>query len=155
MIFRSLIFILLALTGFPAPAVLGVQTVPCRKNILPGYKFVSSSKDGDKYLDASKRVTMYAQCFPMRASPDDVIQKWKPQANPKNTDAEAVYFEIPTETRKRRVYVITRKPAMQLIFETRWRNGIWLEATEDQIIKAFGKPGKSKKKPSFRKVIKP
>ncbi len=150
MILFSLTLLSLLLLSPPAPAVMGIQTVPCRKNILPGYKFVSSGKDGDKYLDASKRVTLYAQCFPMRVSADDVIEKWKPQANPKNTEAEAVYFEIPTETRKRRIYVITRKPALQLIFETRWRNGIWLEATEDQIIRAFRKP--SPKKPTFRKT---
>lgn len=148
MILRICIGIALVATAAPALAQYGIPSVPCRKNILPGYKYVSSGKQGDKFLDASKRVTLYAKCFPMRVSYDELIAKLKPQANPKNTEAEAVYFEIPTETRKRRVYVITRKPAMQLTFETRWRNGIWLEATEDQIIRAFGKPGK---KPTFRK----
>lgn len=151
MIFRLSLWVIGLAFATSAWAQYGIKSVPCRKNILPGYKYVSSGKDGDKFLDASKRVTLYAKCFPMRVSYEELIAKLKPQANPKNTEAEAVYFEIPTETRKRRVYVITRKPAMQLTFETRWRNGIWLEATEDQIIRAFGKPGKGRKKPTFRK----
>ncbi len=124
-------------------------TIPCPKNPLKGYTYKGINKDGDKYLDAGKRVTLYVKCFPLKVSPDDLIAKLKTEANPKNLMGEGVYFEINTETRSRRVYVVTRKPVMQMTFETRWRNRVWLEATEDVMEKFVArgkKPPASKSK---------
>lgn len=136
----------IALALFLSHPAWSLTTVPCRKNILPGYKFINRERSGDRYQDAAKRVTLYVKCYPLTTSSDDLISALKPQANPKNMDGEAVYFEISTYTKAQRVYVVTRKPVMQLTFETRWRNRVWLEPTQAQMEKAFAR----QKTPTFR-----
>lgn len=143
--FSFVIFILMfALPAWSQP------TAPCPKNILKGYSYTGFNADGDKYQDASKRVTLYVKCFSHRVSPEDLVARWKPEANPKNMIGEAVFFEMNYETKSRRVYVVTRKPVMQMIFETRWRNRIWLEATQDLMEKfaARGKKSPIAKRPA-------
>lgn len=117
--------VLLALTTVPTSLA-----SPCTSYGFKGFSFVSTSAGEDQYHNNSEGINLSVKCFPLTVKPEEVINKLKKESSVRNTQGDAVYFEFNVRGRFKRVYVISRKPVLQLTFSTKRRNRAALDSTQ-------------------------
>ena len=103
---------------------------PCTKYGFKGFNYQRTEGGEDQYMNANEGVALSVKCFPLKVKAEDLINKLKKESSVRNTQGDAVYFEFNVRGRFKRVYVISRKPVLQLTFSTKRKNRAALDTTQ-------------------------
>lgn len=134
------------MTGFLAALVISMVAVPtasatkryCSPVKLPGFTYKSTVSNKDIYRH-SNGIRMEVRCPPATITADDLINKYKTESSVRNTLGDAVYFEFDRERMFERIYVITRRPTVELIFSIHYKKRARLNGTEPAVVAAYPK----------------
>ena len=115
------------------------SAAPCTKYGFKGFTYQKSQGGEDRYSDRTDGVSLAVKCFPPKITFDEIVNKLKKEASARNTQGAAVYFEFNVRGRFKRVYVVGRKPVLQLTFSTKRSNRSALVDTQTLIEQYYRK----------------
>lgn len=104
---------------------------------LRGYIFKRSRESEDHYFNKEDGIRLRVKCMAPTVKPEEVIDRLSKESSVRNTTGDAVYFEFDDASEFRRVYVITRRPVLQLTFSTKHKRRARLDDTQILIEAAY------------------
>lgn len=131
MIFRWLAILTLTTTASISHAAI------CAKIQLRGYVYKDRVEGDDRYFNKKDGIRLRVKCMAPAVTPEDVIAQLSKESSVRNTTGDAVYFEFDDASEFRRVYVITRRPVLQLTFTTKHKRRARLDETQLLIEEAY------------------
>lgn len=110
---------------------------PCSKLQLRGYVYKNTQEGEDRYFNKMDGIRLSVKCLPPAVKPEEVVERLSKESSVRNTTGDAVYFEFDDAGQFRRVYVITRRPVLQLTFTTKHKRRAALDDTQGLIEATF------------------
>lgn len=119
--------------------LVALAKVPCANYGFPGFSFKGHRLGEDRYFNSAEKVELKVKCLPANTTFDQTVEKLSKESSVRNTGGDAVYFEFNENGQFSRVYVVDRKPVVQLTFSARERFRSALDATEALVEKYYKK----------------
>lgn len=110
----------------------------CAPVKLPGY--TPTKESSGEFFSAATGLTLTVKCLPDHVVYEQASEKYKKEANMRNTNTDAVYFEFLTHGRYKRIYLIAGSPVLELTFSARRKHRAALDDTQYIIEKQFKRP---------------
>jgi len=113
--------------------------VPCANYGFRDYSYQKHYAGEDQYYNAAAGITLKVKCLSKTTTFEQAIEKLKTESAARNTQGDAVYFESNEHGRMRRIYIVDRKPVVQLTFSAKRRHRAALDSTQPLIEKYYKK----------------
>lgn len=125
-----------ALTAWPGPLL---SSQNCASYGFKGYTYQKRVNGEEQFYNSLHGITLRVRCHPPDVTFEQIVNKLKLDSGVRNTTGDAVYFESNERGIFKRVYVVERKPVVQLTFSARRKNRAFLNKTQALIEKYYKK----------------